>query len=294
MSGLYVIRARSCCLRAERAVGRDEIGHELLRPTPTALAFRFLDEQTGIMFDLNGRTALITGASGGIGQAIARTLARQGARVGLSGTRVDALQALADEIGDAACVLAADLGSPSGADGLVAAATAKMGGIDILVHNAGLTRDGLALRMSDEDWARVIEVNLGAGFRLIRGALRGMMKKRWGRVIAVTSVVAATGSPGQANYVASKAGLTGMIKALAQEVAGRGITANCVAPGFIDTAMTAVLPEARRQQVLASVPAGRFGNPDDVAPCVLFLASGEAAYVTGQTIHVNGGMAMIS
>ena len=246
------------------------------------------------MFDLSGRTALLTGASGGIGQAIAHTLASQGARVGLSGTRVDALEALAAAIGDTACVLAADLSSPAGAEGLVEAATAKLGGIDILVHNAGLTRDGLAVRMSDEDWAQVIDVNLGAGFRLIRGALRGMMKKRWGRVIAVTSVVAATGNAGQANYVASKAGLTGMIKALAQEVAGRGITANCVAPGFIETPMTAALPEARRQQVLASVPVGRFGSPDDVAPCVLFLASGEAAYVTGQTIHVNGGMAMVS
>lgn len=246
------------------------------------------------MFELSGRTALITGASGGIGHAIARAMAGQGARVGLSGTRVGVLDALAAEIGDAACVLPADLGSPDGADGLLEAAAAKLGGIDILVHNAGLTRDGLAVRMSDDDWARVIDVNLGAGFRLIRGALRGMMKKRWGRVIAVTSVVAATGNAGQANYVASKAGLTGMIKALAQEVAGRGITANCIAPGFIETDMTAALPEARRQAVLASVPAGRFGSPDDVAPCAVFLASSEAAYVTGQTIHVNGGMAMIS
>lgn len=246
------------------------------------------------MFDLGGRTALITGASGGIGHAIARALAGQGARVGLSGTRVAVLEALANEIGGDACVLPADLASPGGADSLVETATAALGGIDILVHNAGLTRDGLAVRMSDDDWARVIDVNLGAGFRLIRGALRGMMKKRWGRVIAVTSVVAATGNPGQANYVASKAGLTGMIKALAQEVAGRGITANCVAPGFIDTDMTAALPEARRQLLLASIPAGRFGGPQDVAPCIVFLASGESAYVTGQTIHVNGGMAMLS
>lgn len=246
------------------------------------------------MFDLGGKSALITGASGGIGHAIARSLAGQGARVGLSGTRVEVLETLAHEVGGDACVLPADLASAGGADSLVAAATAALGGIDILVHNAGLTRDGLAMRMSDDDWARVIDVNLGAGFRLIRGALRGMMKKRWGRVIAVTSVVAATGNAGQANYVASKAGLTGMIKALAQEVAGRGITANCVAPGFIDTDMTAALPEARRQLLLASIPAGRFGAPEDVAPCVVFLASGESAYVTGQTIHVNGGMAMLS
>jgi 3-oxoacyl-[acyl-carrier-protein] reductase (EC 1.1.1.100) len=246
------------------------------------------------MFDLSGRTALVTGASGGIGHAIARSLAGQGARLGLSGTRQDVLERLAAEIGGGACALPADLASPGGADGLIEAAAASLGGVDILVHNAGLTRDGLAVRMSDDDWAKVIDVNLAAGFRLIRGALRGMMKKRWGRIIAITSVVAATGNAGQANYVASKAGLTGMIKALAQEVAGRGITANCVAPGFIETDMTAGLPDARRAAVLASIPAGRFGSADDVAPCVSFLASAEAGYVTGQTVHVNGGMAMIS
>jgi 3-oxoacyl-[acyl-carrier protein] reductase len=246
------------------------------------------------MFDLAGRTALVTGASGGIGQAIARALAGQGARLGLSGTRVAALEALAEEIGGRAAVLPADLAAPRGPEELVEAAVAGLGGVDILVHNAGITRDGLALRMSDADWARVLDVNLSAGFRLMRSALRGMMKKRFGRLIAVTSVVAATGNAGQANYVASKAGLTGMVKALAQEVASRGITANCVAPGFIETDMTAALPEARRQAILAAVPAGRLGRPADIAPAVVFLASDQAAYITGQTVHVNGGMAMLS
>jgi 3-oxoacyl-[acyl-carrier protein] reductase len=246
------------------------------------------------MFDLAGRNALVTGASGGIGRAIARALAGQGARVGLSGTRVAALEALADEIGGQAAVLPADLAAADGPERLVEAAVAGLGGVDILVHNAGVTRDGLALRMSDEDWARVLDVNLSAGFRLMRSALRGMMRKRFGRLIAVTSVVAATGNAGQANYVASKAGLTGMVKALAQEVASRGITANCVAPGFIETDMTAGLPEARRQAILATVPIGRLGQPADIAPAVVFLASEEAHYITGQTIHVNGGMAMLS
>jgi 3-oxoacyl-[acyl-carrier protein] reductase len=245
------------------------------------------------MFDLTGRTALVTGASGGIGGAIARARAAQGARVGLSGTRADALARLAAEIGAPAVVLAADLGAEGGAERLVEAATAGLGGIDILVHNAGVTRDGLAMRMSDADWTRVLDVNLGAGFRLIRGALKGMMKKRFGRIIAVTSVVGTTGNAGQANYAASKAGLTGLIKSVAQEVASRGITANCVAPGFIETDMTAGLGDARRQAVLASVPAGRMGVPADIAPAVVFLATDEAAYVTGQTLHVNGGMAMI-
>ena len=246
------------------------------------------------MFELTGRSALVTGASGGIGQAIARALAAQGARVGLSGTRVAALEALAQDIGGEAAVFPADLSAGDAPERLIAAASAGFGGVDILIHNAGVTRDGLALRMSDEDWAKVLDVNLSAGFRLMRAALRGMMKKRFGRLIAVTSVVAATGNPGQANYVASKAGLTGMVKALAQEVASRGITANCVAPGFIETDMTAALPEARRQAILATVPAGRLGQPADIAPAVVFLASDQAAYVTGQTIHVNGGMAMLS
>ncbi|MFO1154002.1 MAG: 3-oxoacyl-[acyl-carrier-protein] reductase [Rhodospirillales bacterium] len=246
------------------------------------------------MFDLAGRTALVTGASGGIGQAVARALAAQGARVGLSGTRVAALEDLSAAIGGQSVVLPADLAAPGGAERLVEAAIAGLGGLDILVHNAGITRDGLTLRMSDDDWAKVLDVNLFAGFRLMRSALRGMMKKRFGRLIAVTSVVAATGNAGQANYVASKAGLTGMVKALAQEVASRGITVNCVAPGFIETDMTAALPEARRQAILATVPAGRLGQPADIAPAVAYLASDEAAYITGQTIHVNGGMAMLS
>ncbi len=246
------------------------------------------------MFDLAGRTALVTGASGGIGRAIARALAGQGARVGVSGTRVAALEALAGEIGSQAAVLPADLAAPHGPEELVEAAVAGMGSVDILVHNAGVTRDGLALRLSDADWAKVLDINLSAGFRLMRSVLRGMMKKRFGRLIAITSVVGATGNPGQANYVASKAGLTGMVKALAQEVASRGITANCVAPGFIDTEMTAGLPEARRQAILAAVPAGRLGQPADIAPAVVFLASDQADYITGQTIHVNGGMAMLS
>jgi 3-oxoacyl-[acyl-carrier protein] reductase len=245
------------------------------------------------MFDLSGKTALITGASGGIGGAIARGLAAQGARVGLSGTRIGLLDDLAGEIGDRAQVFAGDLAQPGAAERLIDTATAGLGTLDILVHNAGVTRDGLALRMSDDDWARVLDVNLGAGFRLIRAALRGMMKKRFGRIIAITSVVGLTGNAGQANYVASKAGLTGLIKSIAQEVASRGITANCVAPGFIETEMTAGLGEARRQAVLASVPAGRMGQPADIAPAVVFLASDEAAYVTGQTLHVNGGMAML-
>jgi 3-oxoacyl-[acyl-carrier protein] reductase len=246
------------------------------------------------MFDLAGRTALVTGASGGIGQAIARALAIQGARVGLSGTRVAALEALAGEIGSQAAVLPAELAAPRGPEELIEAAIAGLGGVDILVHNAGVTRDGLAVRMSDADWTRVLDVNLSAGFRLMRSALRGMMKKRFGRLIAVTSVVAATGNAGQANYVASKAGLTGMVKALAQEVASRGITANCVAPGFVETDMTAALPETRRQEIVAAVPAGRLGRPADIAPAVVFLASDQADYITGQTIHVNGGMAMLS
>lgn len=246
------------------------------------------------MFDLSGRTALVTGASGGIGGAVARALAAQGARVGLSGTRAAALEALADDIGGGCVACPADLAADGAAERLIEAATAGLGGLDILVHNAGVTRDGLALRMSDDDWARVIDVNLGAGFRLIRAALKGMMKKRHGRIIAVTSVVGATGNAGQANYVASKAGLTGLIKSIAQEVASRHITANCVAPGFIETDMTAALGDARRQAILAAVPAGRMGRPADIAPAVVYLASDEAAYVTGQTLHVNGGMAMLS
>lgn len=245
------------------------------------------------MFGLTGRTALVTGASGGIGGAIAEGLAAAGARVALSGTRLDVLQARAAAIGAAAVAVPGDLAAAGGAERLVAAAVDALGRLDILVHNAGVARDGLAMRMSDEDWAAVLDINLSAGFRLARAALRGMMKQRWGRIIAITSIVGTVGNAGQANYAASKAGTTGMIKSLAQEVAGRGITANCVAPGFIETEMTAALGDARRQAILAAVPAGRFGMPADVAPAVVFLASDAASYVTGQTIHVNGGMAMV-
>lgn len=245
------------------------------------------------MLDLSNRVAVVTGASGGIGGAIARTLASQGATVALSGTRLAALEALASDIGRSATIVAADLMENGAADALVKAVENKLGAIDILVSNAGITRDGLAVRLSDEDWNRVIDVNLTAAFRLIRASVRGMMRKRWGRVIAIGSIVGVTGNPGQVNYAASKAGLTGLIKALAHEVASRGVTANCVAPGFIQTEMTAALPDPRKQAILNAVPAGRLGSPEDVAACVAFLASDEAAYVTGQTLHVNGGMAMI-
>ncbi len=244
------------------------------------------------MFDLSDRTALVTGASGGIGAAIARALAGQGARVGLSGTREAALEALAGEL-DGAAVLPCDLGDSEAADGLVARAEEALGPLDILVSNAGVTRDGLFLRMRDEDWQTVLDINLTAGFRLARSALRGMMRRRNGRIIAVSSVVGVTGNPGQANYAASKAGMIGMTKAVAAEVAGRGVTVNCIAPGFVDTAMTQELNEKQKAQALDRVPAGRFGVPDDVAAAAVFLASDEAAYITGQTLHVNGGMAMI-
>ena len=245
------------------------------------------------MFDLTGRTALVTGASGGIGGAIARALHQQGATVGLSGTRVEALEALAGALGGRAHLLPCDLSDAAATAALVGQAEAAMGQLDILVSNAGLTRDNLAMRLKDEDWSKVLEVNLTAGFRLARAALRGMMKRRWGRIVSITSVVGSTGNAGQANYAASKAGTTGMTKALAQEVASRGITVNCVAPGMIATAMTDVLSEAQREKILAAIPSGRLGSPDDVAACVVFLASEEAAYVTGQSLHVNGGMAMI-
>ena len=245
------------------------------------------------MFELTGRTALVTGASGGIGGAIARTLAKQGARVALSGTRVEALEALRAEIGDAAVVVPGDLGDRGATDRLFADADKALGAVDILVNNAGLTRDMLALRMKDEDWQKVIDVNLTAGFRLARAAMRGMVKRRWGRVIGITSIVGVTGNPGQANYAAAKAGMIGMSKALAGEVASRGITVNCVAPGFIVSAMTAALTDDQKARLLAAIPVGRMGEGAEVAAAVAFLASAEAAYVTGQTIHVNGGMAMI-
>ena len=244
------------------------------------------------MFNLDGKTALVTGASGGIGSAIARALASQGARVGLSGTREDVLAALATEIGARAEVIPADLGAEGGVDTLARDAETSLGTVDILVNNAGITRDGLAMRMSDEDWQRVLDVNLTAGFRLIRALLRGMMKRRWGRIVGVTSIVGVTGNAGQANYAASKAGMIGLTKALAQEVAARGITVNCVAPGFIETDMTSALGEDQRARLLTATPAGRLGQPDDIASAVLYLASPEASYVTGQTLHVNGGMAM--
>ena len=245
------------------------------------------------MFDLTGKCALVTGASGGIGADIARTLHAAGATVGLSGTRTEPLEALAAELGSRAHVLPCNLSNPEEVEGLVKRATDAMGAVDILVNNAGITRDGLAMRMSDDDWQSVIDVNLTAAFRLCRAAIRGMMKARWGRIINISSVVGRAGNAGQANYAASKGGLVAMSKSLAEEVASRGITVNCVAPGFIETAMTDKLNEAQRAAILASVPAGRMGTPQDIAAAVLYLASQEAAYVTGATLHVNGGMDMV-
>jgi 3-oxoacyl-[acyl-carrier protein] reductase len=245
------------------------------------------------MFRLDGKTALVTGASGGIGAAIARALHAQGASVVLSGTRRDALAALADELGGRAHVCPADLRDPTATEGLVAAAEAAAGPLSILVNNAGLTRDMLALRMKDEDWATVIEVDLTAPFRLARAALKGMLRRRAGRIISIGSVVGSTGNPGQANYAAAKAGLVGMTKALAQEVGSRGITVNLIAPGFIATPMTDKLSETQRADLAESIPLGRLGQPDDIGPAVVYLASDEAAWVTGVTLHVNGGMAML-
>jgi len=245
------------------------------------------------MGDLSGKGALVTGASGGIGAAIARALHGAGAAVALSGTREGPLDALAADLGERAHVLACDLSDPQAVEALPGRAAEALGAVDILVNNAGITRDGLFLRMGDADWQAVLDVNLTAAMRLARGVLRGMMKARWGRIVNITSVVGATGNPGQANYVAAKAGLTGLTKALAAEVASRGITANCVAPGFIETAMTDKLDEAQRARILAQVPIGRMGAPGDVAAAVLYLASPGAGYVTGATLHVNGGMAMV-
>ncbi len=245
------------------------------------------------MLDLAGKGALVTGASGAIGGAIARALHRQGARVALSGTRTDALEALKSELGERAHVTPCDLSDAGATDALVGTAEEAIGQVDILVNNAGLTRDNLALRMKDEEWAQVIEVNLASSFRLARAALKVMMRRRWGRIVGITSIVGVTGNPGQANYAASKAGMIGMSKALAAEVASRNITVNCVAPGFVQSAMTDALPDAQRQSLLERIPARRLGEPEDVAAAVAYLASEEAAYVTGQTLHVNGGMAMI-
>jgi 3-oxoacyl-[acyl-carrier protein] reductase len=246
------------------------------------------------MFDLTGMTALVTGASGGIGSAIAKALAGQGARVALSGTREEALQAVAAEIGGDAVILPCDLGDAAAVDGLVPRAVEALGGrLDILVNNAGVTRDNLAMRMKDEEWDQVISVNLEAAFRLVRASAKPMMKQRFGRVISITSIVGVTGNPGQANYAASKAGLIGMSKALAQELASRNITVNCVAPGFISSAMTDALPDAQKAALTGKIPAGKLGEGADIAAAVTYLASREAAYVTGQTLHVNGGMAMI-
>lgn len=245
------------------------------------------------MFDLTGKIALVTGASGGIGGAIARCLHGQGAGVVLSGTRREALEALAADLGERTWVMTCNLADPAEAEALVGRIEAEAGQLDILVNNAGLTRDGLALRMKDEDWQQVIDVNLTAAFRLSRASLKGMMKRRWGRIVGITSIVGVTGNPGQANYAASKAGLIGMTKSLAQEVASRGITVNCVAPGMIETAMTDVLNEQQRARMLAAIPMQRLGKTDEISSAVAYLASEEAAYVTGQTLHVNGGMAMI-
>ena len=245
------------------------------------------------MFTLSDRKVLVTGASGGIGGAVARAMYAQGATVALAGRNREALDALAVELGDRSHVVVGDLGDTESADAMMSAAADAMGGIDILVNNAGLARDNLAMRIKDEDWQAVIDVNLTATFRLSRAVLRGMMKARWGRIINVTSIVGVTGNPGQTNYAASKAGIIGMSKSMAGEVATRGITVNCIAPGFIATPMTESLSDDQREKLTAAVPAGRLGAPEDVAVCAVFLASEEAAYVTGQTLHVNGGMAMI-
>ncbi|MCB1531988.1 MAG: 3-oxoacyl-[acyl-carrier-protein] reductase [Alphaproteobacteria bacterium] len=245
------------------------------------------------MFDLTGKTALVTGATGGIGGSIAKALHAQGATVGISGRNEDKLKELAAELGERVHVLPADLSAEGAIAALVAAADEAMGQIDILVNNAGLTRDGLSMRMSDEDWQTVIDVNMGATFKLAKAVQRGMMKRRFGRIINIASVVGVTGNPGQCNYVASKAGMIGWSKAMAQEIASRGITVNCIAPGFIATAMTDALNDDQKEKINSTIPAGTMGSSEDIAAAAVYLASDEAAYVTGQTVHVNGGMAMI-
>jgi 3-oxoacyl-[acyl-carrier protein] reductase len=246
------------------------------------------------MFDLTGKVALVTGASGGIGSAIAKTLHAQGATVVLSGTRQEALDALKAELGERAHVATCNLADPASVEALPKAAEAAAGApIDILVNNAGVTKDNLSMRMKDEEWDSVLAIDLTAAFRLSRGCLKNMMKKRWGRIISVTSVIGAIGNPGQCNYAAAKAGVAAMSKSIAYEVANRGVTANCVAPGFIGTAMTDVLSDAQKQAISAKIPAARMGSPAEIAAAVLYLASEEAGYVTGQTVHVNGGLAMV-
>ena len=245
------------------------------------------------MFDLTGKSALVTGASGGIGADIARGLHQAGATVGLSGTRVEPLEALAAELGERAHVLPCNLSDMEAVDALPKQAAEAMGAVDILVNNAGITRDNLFMRMSDEEWNSVLNVNLTATYKLCKGVMRGMMKARWGRIINISSIVGATGNPGQANYAASKAGMVGMSKSLAYEVASRGITVNAVAPGFIETAMTDKLNDEQKAGIMAQIPAGRMGSPDEIASAVLYLASPEAGYITGTTLHINGGMAML-
>ncbi len=244
------------------------------------------------MFELKGRKALVTGATGGIGGAIARALHARGAEVALSGTRREALEKLAGELGERVHVVPANLADTAEVEALVPAAEQALGGLDVLVNNAGITRDNLFMRMKDEEWDAVIAVNLTSAFRLSRAAVKGMMRRRFGRIVGIGSIVGATGNPGQGNYAAAKAGLVGMTKALAAEVASRGITVNCVAPGFIETPMTDALNDKQRESILGNVPTGRLGTGEEVAAAVVYLASDEAAYVTGQTLHVNGGMAM--
>jgi 3-oxoacyl-[acyl-carrier protein] reductase len=245
------------------------------------------------MFDLTGRTALVTGATGGIGGAIAHALHASGATVAISGTRIEMLDALSGQLGGRVHVVRCNLADKEDVENLVPAAEAALGHVDILVNNAGITRDNLFMRLKDEEWDQVLAVDLTAAFRLARAAVRGMMRRRFGRIIAITSVVGVTGNAGQANYAAAKAGMIGMTKSLAQEVASRGVTVNAIAPGFIETAMTSALSDKQKDLILGRVPAGRLGSPDDVAAAAVYLASNEGAYVTGQTLHVNGGMAMV-
>ncbi|MHA1544179.1 MAG: 3-oxoacyl-[acyl-carrier-protein] reductase [Alphaproteobacteria bacterium] len=245
------------------------------------------------MFELKGKKALVTGATGGLGAEIAKALAAQGAKVAISGTRVEKLEALAEEMGDAAIVIPANLSDMADVERLASEAIAKLEGIDILVNNAGVNRDTLLMRMSDDDWETVMKVNLQAAFKLSKAVMRPMMKARFGRIINITSIVGVTGNPGQANYAASKAGIIGFSKSMAQEVASRGITVNCLAPGFIESPMTAALTEAQKEKLLGAIPLGKMGLATDIAAGVVFLASDEASYITGQTLHINGGMAMI-